>query len=193
MVQAGAVASLDELEELVSGVIWQCALSALPLVEAAHADPTALESLDALSDATLWSHVGKRASRTQGRAFIDAAARIWPDSTIMEARIALTERRIHGHHAPLFGVVARAIGAPREATSQAFLHATLRAVVSAAVRLGVVGPYEGQAMTARATQTLERALAAGHARTIDELAQPLPLAELFQGTQDSLYSRLFQS
>jgi urease accessory protein len=193
MVQAGAVRSTNDLEALLHGVIWQGALSALPLVDAAHADATRLEALDATNDATLWSHVGKRASTTQGRAFIDSAAKIWSDQQIASAREALTERRIRGHYAPLFGLVAGAIGVSRDDTCQAYLHSTVRAVVSAAVRLGVVGPYEGQAMLARAAPTLEQARTVGMSSSVDDLAQPLPLAELFQGTQDTLYSRLFQS
>ncbi|MFI5297532.1 MAG: urease accessory protein UreF [Polyangiales bacterium] len=192
-VQAGAVRSARELESLVHGVIWQCAISALPLVHAAHDDSARLEELDALSDATLWSHVGKRASRTQGRAFLDAASKTWSAPSIATWRVALTERRIEGHFAPLFGAVARAVEVSREETSQAFLHAALRSILSAGVRLGVLGPYEAQAMTARAASTLERALREGCARSVDELAQPMPILELLQGTQDLLYSRLFQS
>ncbi len=196
MVQAGEVAGGRDLEELAAGAVWQAALSSLPFVSAAHDEPAALESLDALQEASIWSHVARRASLAQGRAFLDSAARIFSKGAISGWRAAVTSRHIHGHHAPLFGAVASELRVPRDEAERAFLHSSLRALLSAAVRLGVVGPYEAQAMTFRAGEAgglLEQALAEGRTRSAGEVAQPSPILELVQATQDRLYSRLFQT
>jgi urease accessory protein len=72
-----------------------------------------------------------------------------------------------------------------------FLH--LRGLVAAAIRLGIVGPMEGQALQHRLSAVAEEVLAQCGKLTIGEAAQTAPLLEIWQGTQDRLYSRLFQS
>jgi urease accessory protein len=61
------------------------------------------------------------------------------------------------------------------------------------VRLGCIGPAEGQAMHHRLHPVLEAALARGRALSTSDVAQTAPLVELVQATHDRLYSRLFQS
>src|SRR5689334_9503796 len=115
------------------------ARGALPFVRTASASPERLGELDGLYDATLTSHVANRASRAQGRAFASAALRVFPSPRMAELLAGGPT-----HHAPLFGAVLGVLGiAPREAVG-AFLHGTARGVLSAAVRLGVVGALEAQ-------------------------------------------------
>ena len=68
----------DDLRRLLRDGLWQAGHCLLPLASAAHADPAALPRLDARADAFLVSRVANRASRTQGRAFLDTCARIFP-------------------------------------------------------------------------------------------------------------------
>ena len=73
-----------------------------------------------------------------------------------------------------------------------FLHAALRGVASAAVRLGVVGPAEAQRLHSKLHPLLEDVADGSHA-DVERAAQISPLADLLQGAHDRLYSRLFQS
>jgi urease accessory protein UreF len=52
---------------------------------------------------------------------------------------------------------------------------------------------EAQNLQARLAPTAEKILQRCAALTLDELAQTSPLLDLWQGAQDRLYSRLFQS
>jgi urease accessory protein len=73
------------------------------------------------------------------------------------------------------------------------LHAIARGVVSAAVRLGAVGPGEGQRLQASCAVT-QRAVIAGCAGLAPEdQCQTAPLADLLGAGHDRLYSRLFTS
>ena len=72
-----------------------------------------------------------------------------------------------------------------------FLH--LRGAVASAVRLNVVGPLKAQALEYRFGPRCEALLARCLDFTLDDLAQTAPLLDIWQGTQDRLYSRLFQS
>ncbi|HTL37343.1 MAG TPA: urease accessory UreF family protein [Kofleriaceae bacterium] len=183
-VQAGELASLDTY---CREFLDQLALGSLPLVSAVHdghADPARLADVDAFARATLWNHVAARASRAQGRALLDVAARSFG---------VAKPTGIEGHLAPAFGYVTRSLGVDRDEALASFLHLGLRGLLSAAVRLGCAGPSEAQALHLHLHPALEAALARGRALTLADVAQPSPLVELIQGTHDRLYSRLFQS
>lgn len=184
-----AAGELGGVEPFCAELIDQVGHGALPLVAAAHDEPGRLAELDALARATLWSHVAARASRAQGRALLDVAARSFGDPVLAGARAA----PLDGHLAPIFGFVTRTLGVGRDDALAMFLHLALRGALSAAVRLGLCGPAEAQAIHRRLHGALEAALEGARMRTLDDLAQTAPLIELVQTTQDRLYSRLFQS
>lgn len=163
--------------------ILAAALGALPFVRDACADPARLATLDARVDTITWSHVAKRSSIAQGRALVDLARRAFA--------IALAPP--HAHLAPAWGAVAHGLAiAPADACA-GFLHATARGVMSAAVRLGALGPIAAQQLHHALAPALARAHALGLATAVEDVAQPCPIAELVQATQDRLYTRLFQS
>ena len=182
--QAGEV---PDLERFLRDLIWQAGHSALPLASAAHERPEELAALDARADAFLVNHVANRASRQQGRAFLQTCALAFPGT----APLRDEARALCRHHAPLFGAVLRRLGLPLEEMQRLLLFGTLRAAVSAAVRLALAGTQEAQALQARLAPALDQALLACAA--LREPAQTAPLADLLQATHDRLYSRLFIS
>jgi urease accessory protein len=185
-VQAGELASAGGLRRFARDAIWQAGHGALPLVRAAYVEDLAV--LDARADAFLANHVANRASRTQGRAFLETCARSF------RAEIAPVREKakgLCGHHAPVFGAVLCALGVPVDEAQALLLSIALRAVLSAGVRLGVAGTHEAQALQAQLAPVLDEALFA--CGPLTTLAQTAPIADLFQQTHDRLYSRLFQS
>ena len=161
--QAKAVDASTLLARL-RDLTFNAARSMLPFVE---------EPDDAACDVFLVNHVANRASRAQGGAFGIAA----------EAALGLLRPELPFGHLPvvmglMVGVQARAL----------YLYGTARGSLSAAVRLGIVGPLEAQRLFTALHPTLEAALAErGEPRSTS------PVLELFQQQHDSLYSRLFQS
>lgn len=184
-VQTGEVANRADVERFAEELIDQLARGSLPLVAAAHAEPAKLGELDELATAVMWSHVAKRASMAQGRALLDVAARAFAKPALIQARGAAS------HLAPVYGFVTATLEVSLTDALATFLHLGIRSALGAGVRLGVLGPTEAQALHLRLHPALDAALARSHA--LDELAQPSPLLELIQTTQDRLYSRLFQS
>ncbi len=191
-VQLGRVPGAEAVADFADEAIWSLATGALPFVAAAHRDPAALPALDLRCDATLSGHVQNRASRAQGQAWLRAATAAFgaPVEAIADE---VRARRLPGHLAPVFGALLRTLGAPEEDARRLFLFQGARAAVSAAVRLGVVGPLEAQALLAHASTAAERALAATAELPPEAAAGSAPLLDLLQGQQDRLYSRLFQS
>ncbi len=98
------------------------------------------------------------------------------------------------HLAPVFGASLAALDVDRDATLRLHLHGVARGLVSAAVRLGLVGPNEAQrtAGTGRARRSTRCS------RTVRDLEVPAqtqtaPLHDLLAGGHERLYSRLFSS
>jgi urease accessory protein len=191
--QAGEVDGALKLTEWMRAALRQSASGGVPIVAAAWATPESLEALDRLSETFLLNHVANRASRAQGQAFLMACAKAFDSEAVRRLAATLRERRLAGHWAPVFGAAARALELPRRQACELFLFLALRGAVSSAVRLGIVGPLQGQ----RLQHEVSAPLADLVDRYIDQppqsAAQTAPLPDLLQATHDRLYSRLFVS
>jgi urease accessory protein len=190
--QQGEIQGPDDLRRFIHDALWLSGHAALPLASAAHGDPQSLARLDARADAFISSEVASRASRLQGRAFLDACARIFP-AEVGALRERARRERLRCHLAPVFGAAMRALEVDLEETQQLVLSLAARGVLQAAVRLGAAGTHEAQRLLRELSPAMDEVLAScAHLRETD-LAQTAPLADLFGAMHDRLYSRLFQS
>lgn len=182
--QHHGVRNRTELASFVEASLQQLGHSAFPFVTAAHREPGRLPELDRLCDAFTTNHVANRASRLQGRALVASAERIFTTPALQPPC---------GHFAPVFGAVTRLLEVSRESAGQLFFFNHLRGLTASAVRLNIVGPLEAQALQHRLSVCAQEILARCEPLGVEDLAQTAPLLELWQGAQDRLYSRLFQS
>ena len=202
--QHGEVRNRVELREWLLASLQQISHTALPFVNAAHARPDCLDELDRLCDAFTSNHVANRASRLQGKALLVAVERIFPECNLQAASKAdgsgkgkrLEDRASAAplaHYAPVFGAVTCQLNLPRQDAARLFVFLHMRSAIAAAVRLNIVGPMEGQVIQFQFSKTAEALVERGLSLALDDLAQTAPLLEHWQGAQDRLYSRLFQS
>jgi urease accessory protein len=190
----GRVQGADSLDAFVQASLWNAGHAFLPFVGAAHARPCDVWPLDRRLDAQLTNHVANRASRTQGRAFLATSAAIFDEAAVVAlADHARQERTIPVHFASIFGATLSAIAVKRDDALGLFLHTTLRGLLSAAVRLGVVGPHEGQRMQSRHRPTLDAVLERCADLRVDQAASTAPLLDIVGAMHDRQYARLFQS
>jgi urease accessory protein len=192
-VHHGRARTADQLDAYVRGWLWNVGYASLPFVTAAFDTPDGVWSLDAWIDATITSHVANRASRTQGRTFLATCVRTFDEPAIVALAARSRTRDVRAHFAPVFGASLAALGASREEAAMLHLHTALRGVLSAAVRLGVVGPHEAQSMQRRYTSTLDEVLAECGSLSPRDAATLFPLSDIMGATHDRLYARLFQS
>jgi urease accessory protein len=191
--QNGRVTRGESLLGFIESTLTQIGRGSLPFVLAAHREPDRFVEYDQLYDAMLSNHVANRASRAQGQSLLAAAQRIYARPALTALHAMVRESGSPGHLAPLFGVIATKMNFDETQTSRLFLFCALRGLVSAAVRLGIVGPMEGQGLQAKLFAKAEQlGIDALDVRPQDA-AQTAPILDLLQGTQDRLYSRLFQS
>ena len=191
--QLGEVASAEDLATYLDAALWQAGHASLPFVGAAHDAPAQVAQVDAACDAFLTNHVANRASRTQGRAFAATAACVLERPALRALDEACRARAVHAHLAPVFGAALSTLDVSRERAQALFLYTTLRALTSAAVRLGLSGPHEAQRAIAARAGVMDRVLSACAALSVHDAAQTAPLLDLFGMAHDRLYSRLFQS
>ena len=189
--QFGEVPDVNALRAFVDAAVLQSGHSYLPFMNEVHRDPESLELVDTIADAFLVNTVANRASRMQGRTLLATAARVWPSDrlTTLQSRVAGT----CAHIAPLSGAVFQAIGLPLPTAYRVVLYGTARGVLSAAVRLGLVGGFEAQRLQYTCSHRLEEIASRCAELSIDDVAQTAPIADLLQAGHDRLYSRLFQS
>lgn len=189
--QHGDVRNRVELREWLLASLQQIGRAVLPFANAAHAKPQRLNEFDQLCDAFTSNHVANRASRSQGRALLAAAERVFKSK--IRNSTSESEPPAFAHHAPVFGVITNVLNIPQVEAVRLFVFTHLRGAIAAAVRLNIVGPMEGQTIQFELSQAAEDIVEQGCQRTLDDLAQTAPLLEIWQGAQDRLYSRLFQS
>ena len=189
--QLGIVSDSQSLEVFLRSALPQLCRGVSCFAREAWERPENFRLIDRDCDLFLNNHVSNRASRAQGQALLASASKAFLEATVNDSvsQWAMTARRdrLASHLAPVFGLVAQAIGIPSAQMGHLFLFIHLRGYISAAVRLGIVGPLQAQQIQSRIAMT----------SSIDSLdrspAQINPMLDLLQLNQDRLYSRLFQS
>ncbi|XWX00068.1 hypothetical protein V2A60_008085 [Cordyceps javanica] len=189
------------------------ASTTLPFVLAAHRCPAALAALDDQLDAAIVCTVGRRASTAQGRALLS----IWERSfrsvvpgagggggaeEVLRDFAALLRQSsgmdlplVSGHFAPLFGAVCAVVGLSLRQTAYVFMLSHVKALVSAAVRASMFGPYQAQKVLAggRVQDMINAAIDQEWETPVEEAGQSVPVMDLWIGRHEVLYSRIFNS
>ncbi|OAA72522.1 Urease accessory protein UreF [Cordyceps fumosorosea ARSEF 2679] len=192
------------------------AATTLPFALAAHRDPSRLASLDDQQDAAVVCTVGRRASTAQGRALLSVWERSLRSASFFgDAVDALRDFSAllrecgggstavvdglpplaSGHYAPLFGAVCAAVGLSVRQAAYVFMLGHVKALVSAAVRASMFGPYQAQKVLAgAAVQDMMNAVIEREWDTpVEEAGQSVPVMDLWIGRHEVLYSRIFNS
>ncbi|KAL6878985.1 spindle pole body formation-associated domain-containing protein [Trichoderma novae-zelandiae] len=130
---------------------------------------------------------------------------ISPDALVLSDFSALLRREstksgtdpplVSAHLGPLFGVVAAVVGLSLRQTAYVFMLSHVKALVSAAVRANMFGPYQAQKLLASEhVQALINAVVEREWHTsVEEAGQSVPVMDLWVGRHELLYSRIFNS
>ncbi|MBI3870297.1 MAG: urease accessory protein UreF [Verrucomicrobia bacterium] len=190
--QLGEISERSELVSYMDAAMEQASCGALRLVLATLEEPARAGEFDRIAEAFLTNHVSNRASRSQGKALMAAMGRIFIRShppSVQENTVPLP----FCHLSTVFGFWLHRLGIPQRSAARLFMFHQLRGLIAAAVRLGAIGPMDGQLLQhsfAKRADSLSRQTSM---KSIADLTQITPLIDLWQGAQDQLYSRLFQS
>jgi len=173
----GEVRTEADVARFAAATVRQAACFALPFVRAARGSAGDATALDLRCEASIASHVARRASRAQGRAWLRACGEIFG--------VALPDLPC-GHLSVAFGAASSALGVALDDAQVAYLQLAARGPVSAAVRLNKLGPTAAQ-------RVLDQLDVSYDDRPLDAAAQPSPIEELLGSLHDALPARMFQS
>ncbi len=204
-------ASSEAFPHFLTLALTTLATTTLPYLLAAHNSPQQLQELDATLDACTLCPVARRASVAQGKALLtlweralrtgagdSSAALALGEFSVVLKKTPLhgdTGHGISGHFAPIWAAVTRAMGITLRESAYTFLFNHAKAVVSAAVRASVMGPYAAQGMLASGLLRgeIEDVMARNWDVGIEDAAQGVPMCDLWVGRHELLYSRIFNS
>ncbi|KAG9501155.1 hypothetical protein J7337_006839 [Fusarium musae] len=176
--------------------------------EPAHRDPESLPQLDDQLDAAIICTVGRRASVAQGRALLGIWERSFRascpdvDGKPLREFAALLRREsqkevplVSAHLAPLFGAICALVGLGLRQTAYVFMLSHVKALISAAVRASVFGPYQAQKVLAgqQVQKMIDDMIDREWNTPVEEAGQTVPLMDLWIGRHETLYSRIFNS
>jgi urease accessory protein len=195
--------------------IASIASTSLPYVLAGYRDPGTLSTLDNDLDASTPCIVAQRASIAQGRALIGVWERAFrssfagPENNADPSAVAAIDELSDdlkacmddddlgpkGHFAPLWGTVCRAMGLDLQQTAYVFVVNHAKAVLSAAVRASVMGPYQAQNVLASQSlqDTIMKRIGREWNTPVEQAGQVVPALDLWVGRHELLYSRIFNS
>ena len=150
---------------------------------------------DIQGSTALWEHLGKgfQPLLDQHNELLRSAIAAFDLPALNSLQQTIRQEALPSHQVPIWAAVTEALEIPLEQAARMFLFLTLRSLISSAVRLHVTGPLAVQALQYQIGPFSETLVESGLARSLAEISQTAPLMEMLQGTQDRMYSRLFQS
>lgn len=158
---------------------------------AAAADRAGLQSANELALALAGSRERHLETTAQGRAFLTTVKAAWPTAAAGAAIAALTDEVAY----PVaVGAVAAAAGLPLQATAQAYLVAFVGTLVSALVRLSVIGQTDGQRVQAALVALIAQTAAGASGRwTLADLGAAAFVSDIAAMAHEVQDTRLFRS
>lgn len=190
--QAGQVRGEEDLLEFAQVAMQQSVDTVLPYATAVYHNPDLLHEADLHCDAFLVNPVANRASRAQGNGLMVATASAFPDPGFAELKKTARQQQWPGHMAPLYGWMLQRLQLPLPDMRRSLLFVTLRTVLSASIRLNIVGPLRSQALQHELASVAEQLLNR-EPKHYYQIAQTTPVLDAWQSSHDRLYSRLFHS
>ncbi|KAF8897797.1 hypothetical protein BD779DRAFT_1432710 [Infundibulicybe gibba] len=184
---------------------------------------TNLTIIDELYETMTLNHVARRASKAQGVALLTLYSKGFSRPPVLSTffhiphtrlnklidRFKLSVRRedVHGHFATCWGILTAALGLSLERSQYLHLFLHARSLLSAAIRLNDIGPYNAQQILLHAVQPLVIAEAArckdlrtgsvfnhdGFDKITQGPANTWPLGEILAARHDLQHSRIFNS
>lgn len=212
--QTNSTSRLTAFDAFLDQSIANVASTGLPYVLTAHHHPGQLEELDNDFDASTPCTVARRASVAQGRALMGIWEKALASSRSPASQSSATQALqsfsaaiksnpsrsadvlgINTHFVPLFGTVCAALGLSMHEAAYLFLLNHAKAVLSAAVRASVMGPYQSQAVLASAKlqDCINGCIEREKGGRVEDAAVTVPTMDLWMGRHELLYSRIFNS
>ncbi|RZK94908.1 MAG: hypothetical protein EOO62_30360 [Hymenobacter sp.] len=190
----GLIQTETEFRAYLYSFLQQAVGFELPFITSAISPlPNELENILTEYDAQLLAPALHRASLTQGKTWLKLLDSFYPEAQLAELGHELARQQLPAHFVPLFGLSLGKTGFLAPAIQSTYLHLALRDQLSAAIRLGFIGPMAGHRLQHDFYGIFESLLSAADIRPYTEATRCTLLLDVAQIFHDDIYSRLFQN
>jgi len=193
----GLIADLAAFRKYLRNYLHQTAHSEIPFLKSAFeltgAGYQDLEPLYKRFNAFVTIPTMRQASVTQGRSILLVFRAAYPDVRVNDFTNWLQERKLTPHFVPTFGVCTKLAGLPIKDALFGYCYMALRDQISAAVRLGLLGPQEGQRVLWKLIDEAPEVLSAAENLSYDQAVRTCVSLDIAQASHSRLYSRMFRS
>lgn len=134
-----------------------------------------------------------KASAVQGRNWLKLLATFYPEAELETITQWFTSQNIPPHFTLVFTLALQRADFGLEELKAMYLHMMLRDQLSAAIRLGFLGPLEGHRLQHDFYAVFEHILAAQAEKAYGEATRSGFLLDVAQVLHEDIYSKLFQN
>ena len=133
----------------------------------------------------------RETQRQSGRALIMVASNTWKHELLLTLKQETARGNLHCLHPIIFGAVSAIVGITEEDAVLAFLHSLATSVISASIRLGVVGHLQGQQILLNLAPDIESVWSQASTINLNQMRSGTPAIDLAQMQHPHLSQRLF--
>ncbi|MBC8084091.1 MAG: hypothetical protein H7Z21_12855 [Hymenobacter sp.] len=192
----GLVKTPGDFRQHLYAYLQQAASLELPFMHACFTLPESGEDLHRLAeeyDAQLLVPALRRASIAQGKTWLQLLTSFYPAARLPEISAWFVARQLPLHFTLSFALALQRAGFVLPDLQAVYLHMALRDQLSAAIRLGFLGPLEGHRLQHDFYAVFEHLLAEHGGKTCQEATRSAFLLDVAQMLHADIYSKLFQN
>ncbi|QJX47313.1 hypothetical protein HMJ29_10335 [Hymenobacter taeanensis] len=134
-----------------------------------------------------------RASLAQSKNWLQLLGSFYPESGLDSLRAWFSAEGVPLHFVPVLALALRRLGYSCSELHTLYLHLMLRDQISAAIRLGCLGPMEGHRLQHNFYSLFDHLLAGAEAANYHTATRSATLLDAAQILHEQVYSRLFQN
>ncbi|MGB3299521.1 MAG: urease accessory UreF family protein [Phormidesmis sp.] len=133
----------------------------------------------------------RETQRQSGRALLMVSCSTWQDDRLELLSQETAKGSLRCLHPIIFGVVAAIAGLNEQQTALSFLHSLVTSILSAAIRLGVLGHLHAQQILRPLAADIEAAWLTAKSMSLAQMWSCTPLIDIAQMQHSKLSQRLF--
>ncbi|KAH9513460.1 hypothetical protein Btru_033109 [Bulinus truncatus] len=150
-----------------------------------------LEHLDRVFEAFATSHIVYRASIRQGKALLEVCLLLYSD--LYKDLLAILTNLPHCHYSVIYGAILAGLGLELETTLASFMFTTVRAMITALVKLDMLGALEGQKLQQKLQELIPDIVERNKLKTTNDAGVKFPVIDVVQNLQETFFTKMFYS
>jgi len=192
-ISLGLIRSDVGLRNYLYAYLQQAASLEIPFLNSCFHPETNQAEMAVEYDAQLLVPALHRASAVQGRTWLKLLAGFYPEAGIESISHWFAAEDVPPHFMLAFGLGLRAAGYALPETRTMYLHMLLRDQLSAAIRLGFLGPLAGHRLQHEFYAVFEHLLAGQEGKGFGAASRSAFMLDVAQVLHEDMYSKLFQN